>query len=777
MAEENEEIIVIEESDAAGVVLEEVNEINDSGTSKKIVIIVAAVTIITLLALILFLMMRGSDEEEPSNFNEVTQELEKKPQEVVEPSQLEKMIVKANFLYSNQNKEEALALYQRIAQYSEAVSLYNLGVAQLKEKQYKHAIQSFKSAIEKGENRCVSAINAAVSALHLNDEKRFKYYIDLASAYLPYETDSPLYDYYYSLIHYYQGNYFELLSALNNPVSDEYHYRKKDLQAKVNILFDNHYDAITALETPYEDKDALTLGLLYANVGDLTLAKKYLSEAIMQNATPTRAQLALSYVYLKAGQMEEGGKLLRATTDMYPETVYEFFPITIFLKASLFDAAKAQENYRNEVISNPYFNYQKIFYFAPYKIFNASQAINYIRKGNANIYIDDISTAKEYLKKSSHTSNINQGIAQAIKKALSFHVRSANSQLLKLLKENPKHSILHYNLALTYAQMGNMPQAYKHFLRSYHLDANNYLSGIFAIMTAQIVKKDHKKLLSIINENLSKEPETEQFELYRTLIFISQNNILGANRWLDNDYEERPLYLMLNYIIGKNISKPSIMESASEKLCYQRPHDILPHLLYINAHFHALKTKAYAKSAQNYLKNQNFHFNDLYYGPFITRYAYTQMALITGYTYKLREQLQQKLEVTKDNPVDIMKGLALASIYDQSFENAYLLYNELIDTYKVRDTQTLYLGAVASIGAQHYPNAIALLELAKLKNPKYEEVRYALGLLYLQSKNNKGASTQFSRITNTGFQSQYFNFSIDTNKLLFEKQQAEKKQK
>lgn len=770
MAEENEEIIVIEESDAAGVTLEEVKEEQTTTSSKKLYIIIAAVVIVLIVIVLAFFLLHGSDEVKTDNFEVINEKLTQTKEVHVEPSQLEKMIAKANFLYTNENKDEALALYERIAQYSEAVSLYNLGVAQLKEKQYSEAITSFKGAIQKGENRCVSAINAAVCSLHLEDKNRFEYYIDLAEAYLPYEIDSPLYDYYYTLINYYKGNYFELFSSLNNPSSDEYTYRKKDLKAKVNALFNNYYEAITALETPYEDKDALTLGLLYANIGDLTLAKKYLGEAIMQSTQSVSAQLSLAYVYLKSGQIQEGAKLLQATTDMYPEEVYKKFPVNVFLKESLFDAAKAQKNYREDVIGNRFFNYQKLFYFAPYKIFNATQAINYIRKGNANIYIDDISTAKEYLKKSSHASNINQGIAQAIKKALSFHLRSANKQLLSLLKDNPKHSVLHYNLALTFAQMGNMQEAYKHFIRSYHLDANNYLSGVFSVMSAQLIQKDHKKLLAILKDNLAHEDESEQFELYRTLLFIAQDNILGANRWLDRDDEERPLYLMMNYVIGKKISKASVMEKASEKLCNQRPNDILPHLLYINGHFSQLKTKAYAKSALNYLKKQTFHFNDLYYGPFVTRYAYTQMALITGYTYKLRLQLQNKLEVTQENPVAIMKGLALASIYDKAFENAYLLYNELIDTYKIRDTQTLYLGAVASIGAGHHANAIALLELAKLKNKTFEEIRYALGLLYLESQNNHGAGIQFSKITHDGFHSQYFNFKINTDKLLYEKQ-------
>ena len=73
---------------------------------------------------------------------------------------------------------------------------------------------------------------------------------------------------------------------------------------------------------------------------------------------------------------------------MFPEEVYKYYPIRVHLKESLFDAKKAQKEYRRNIASSKNLNYQKIFYFSPYKVFNANQTISYIRKGNANIYID-----------------------------------------------------------------------------------------------------------------------------------------------------------------------------------------------------------------------------------------------------------------------------------------------------------------------------------------------------------------------------------------------------
>jgi len=776
--EEQEEIIIIDEADAAGVEHQKIVSTTEKSNNSLKLILTAAIGILTLLLAILIIIVLVQKTQTPEtqmDLQKLETKLKKKSETPVETGKIERMIAKANFLYSNGNKEEALKLYERIALYSKAISQYNLGVAQLKEGQYETALDTFKQAISNGENRCVSAINAAVCALHLNNQNSFDYYINLAQAYLPYESNSPLYSYYYTLINYYKGNYLEVLSALEHPTSEEYQNSKKLITARVQSLFGNYDKAISALEDSLNETSAFSLGLLYANIGDLTLARQYLRDAIVQNPDPLNEQLALAYVYLKSGLLEDGGKLLHTLTDKYGERVYQAYPVSVFLKSSLFEPEAAQKNYRSTILKKRSVHYQKIFYFAPYKVFNAKQTISYIRKGTANISIDDISAAKEYLQKSSRTSAINQGIAQAIKKSLSFRLRDANNQLKSLLNLHPKHSILHYDLALTYAQMGDMVNAHKYFLRSYHLDANNYLSGIFAYMTAQLTKTENTKMLSILKENLAEEDDSEHFELYRTLIHFSENNFVGSLQWLEQNHKERPLHLILNLLIAAQLDKTDIARNAAEKLSYLLPRDILPHLLYIDTHFNELSGKSYASSVLSYLKQQKLIYDDLYFGPFITRFLYIQTTLMIGKLYPLRMQLKDKLETTTENPQDIMNALALASIYDEEFEEAYTYYNQVIDEYKIQDPLTLFLGAIASTGSSHHANAIGLLELSKLKNANFSESRYALGLLYLQAKNNQGAAIQFQHIGNSGFISEYFNFMIDTNALLFQKQHPQSK--
>ena len=769
MAEAEEEIIIIEDSEAIedSHGSDDAIEVDESSKKKKIIIFGGLAFILLIIIVVTTLLLLKDDSKEADiNMDFLDEKLDKSSVKAVEPSKLENMIAKANYLYANGSKDKALSLYARIAQYSEAISEYNLGVAQLKNKQYTLALKTFSKAIQNDEKRCVSAINAAVCSLHVEDKESFKYYIDLAYAYLPYEINSPLYSYYNSLISYYNRDYLSALNSLKNSTSNEYPLVQKDLSAKINALYGNDYAAIEVMENNYDDYDDFSLGLLYARVGDFTLAQSHFDEAIIKNNQALRAQIALSLINIKSGHLTRAASQLKNATDMYPKEIYTYYPLRVKLNEGLFDTQKAQHLYRTKILNSKNTIYQKIFAFSPYKIFNANQTISYIRKGNANIYIDNIASAKEYLHTSSSSSNVNIGITKAIRKALNLKIREANEDLQKLIKIQPKHSILQYNLALTYAQMGNLKKANEHFLRSYYLDAKNYLSGIYAVMTSQLINKDSVKLKSILMEAITNEDESEEMELYKTLLFISQNNYISAIDWLDKDYKPRPLYLVLNTLIALKLNKLDIAKSSSNKLTLILPNEILPRLMYIDAHFSELSPKKYAMKVLNYLKKQNFTFNDLYYGPYITRFLYIKENLIIGKLYFLRQQLKDVLESTNKNTYEIESSLALASLFDKHFEESYTLYNHLIDELKIQDAYTLFLGAVASTAAEHHENAIALLELSKLKNGNFYESRYALALLYMEIKNNEGAAIQLSKIDKDGFISNYFDFEINTNELL-----------
>lgn len=774
----DEEIIIIEDADAANegdTSKSGAPEEDSSSWSKKKILLLSAIAgvVVTLLMVGVYFLFKKPPKELYTTTTQDIQQNQKEAQEPIEPSKIENMIAKADYLYSTGSKNEALMLYEQIAHFSEAVSAYNLGVAQMKEEQYATALTSFARAIQNNEKRCVSAINAAVCSLHLQDMQNFRYYIDLAYAYLPHERQSPLYSYYYTLINYYNQNYLEALSALSNPTTNEYAAVQNALAAKIHALYGNDNKAIENLTqdpTLHKHSD-FSLGTLFARVGDLEAAKRYFQNAIKKGVEPMRAQLALGYINLKSGDVQEAAKEIENVTDLFKEEVYKPYPLKVKLKETLFHPKEAQKYYREFLSSSTPVNYQKIFYFSPYKIFNANQTISYIRKGTATIFIDNIESAKEYLEKGVATSSVNFGIAQAIKKALSFKLREANEMFQKLVEVQPKHAALHYNLGLTYAQMGNFVDAHKHFLRSYNLDAKNYISGIYAAMCAQLIDKESAKLLSIIKEEIGNEESSEEIDLCRTLLFLTEENYLLAATWLEKEYQQRPLYLALNIIIALKRQDMEAAQKSANKLTILLPHEILAHMMHIDAFLPFVKEEEYALEVLNYLKTKEFTFEDLYYGAHITRYLFIQQNLITGKLYFLREQLQDALASTTSQTTELTSALALASLYDGAFEESYTLYNTLIDDLKVRDSQTLFLGATASIAANHHENAIALLELSKMKDGNFFESRYALGLLYMEAKNNEAAAIQFSRIEKKRFHSEYFDFTIDTDKVMFERNQ------
>lgn len=766
MAELEEEIVIIEEEEAAGLESPLDDRFQDTQTSspgsKKRLLYIALALFSVLLVLVLVLALSSSDKA-PAYQQEISISEDQTTDEATEkisPSELENMIKRANLLYEQGHKEDALKLYEKIANYSESISYYNLGVAQLKDKQYEEAIQHFELAIRNNQNLCVSALNAAVAALELGDEKRFNHYINQAHAYLPKEAASPMYSYYVSLINFYRENYLEALSALTHRSSSYYSQTQDQLRAKISTLFSSYNEAIADLEKDYQDENALSLGLLYANLGDLILAKKYLRSAIQQGIQPSKSQLALALVNLKAGQVHSAANLIDTITGMYPDEIYTHYPIQTFLKRSLFDVNLAQKNFHENIIHNRNTIYQILFYFAPFKIFNANKSISYIRKGNANIAIDNISSAERSLNEGATLSNVNFNIAQSIQLALQFQLNEANQRLKEMLKLYPRHAIVHYNLALTHAQLGEIALAHKHFEQSYHLDAKNYLAGVFAIMTSQIINQEHEKFNQIIKENLAFEPRNEEFDFYRALIHFKESNFPATFSWMEKSKKETPLYLAFDALIAMSMDRKELAQKYSQKLTRMLPNDILPHLLYIDTHYAGLENKLFARKALTHLKRQNFNMDDYYYGPFITKYLYTQYKQITGSLYPLREQLQKRLISEKTNLVSVLQSLALVNIYTQNFEEAYTLYNELIDQHKQQDSHTLFLAAIAATGAKHPANAIALLELAKRKNPNHKESRYALGLLYLQTQNNPGAVISFRHIQESDFQSQYFNFKI-----------------
>ena len=764
---EEESFALIEEERTDEITPSEVVPLNQNkkrSPAKKrlLILLIAGVILLIGIMVALLLILNAKDTVSQTPIIKEKEEEKILQKEQFSPSKLDSMIKKAHLLYEQGNKEEALKIYEKIATFNEAISYYNIGVAKLKEKNFSEALEAFKKAIQNKEHRCISAINAAVCALELKDDTLFTYYIDLAFSYLPEESNAPLYSYYVGLVHYYKNFYYEALSAIRHPSMEFYKEDQTYLASKILASLNQNTLAIDTLEGIKTEGDHFTLGLLYAKKGDFITAKHYLQRAIHAEPHNAKVKIALSMVENKLGNLGNTASLLGEVykindTNAQTKPIYNIHTI---LKPSLFDVQNAQKEFEKELFFTQENIYGLLFYYAPYKVFDAKQTIDYIRKGSMNIFIDEIGPALSYLKASSTISKVNIAISKGIKQALNAHVYEANTIFAHMVEEYKNHSILHYNLALTYAQIGDYAAAYKNFSKSYHLDNNNYLAGVFAIMSGHLINRDVAKLLEDVKESIHKNPALEKENLYLSLLYLTDKNEFSLTRWLEMEKEDSPLSLVLNIIASQKLSNERMYERSTQKLQALLPKDIMANIIAFNAKHHKKAIKSYAKEIQMEFNKLPLEYDAFYYGPKMVKEQYIKLLQIGGLLHQKRDSVRAQMEKEQEDIPAMMQTLAFMEIYTNRFEEAFTLYNKLIDDYHKKDTYTIFLASVAAIGAGHNENAIALLELSKLTDPANMESRYALGLLYQEIGNFEAASVQYRSIGNSGFISRYFSFNI-----------------
>lgn len=331
---------------------------------------------------------------------------------------------------------------------------------------------------------------------------------------------------------------------------------------------------------------------------------------------------------------------------------------------------------------------------------------------------------------------------------------------MNAVKTYPQHSVLHYNLGLTYAQLGNYTLANKHFTTSYRLNPRNYLGGAFALMSGDLLNNPMENFIKDIKETLEGDDTLEENNPYIALIHLVENNIVSTVRWMEHEKEPTPFNLIFDTIIARLSNNPNAYIQHAQALQESLKEDLVANILGFHATYGENHIKDYARAIQIEFRKLNVDMNAFYYGPKVVKEQYVKLLQIGGLLYHERENLMKKVLTETRNLPQMMATLAYISLYTNHFEQAYTLYNQLIDEHEMQDSRTIFLGAVASIGANHPENAIALLELSKLIDGNNIESRYALGLLYLEVKNYKGATIQFNNIGDSGFTSKYFSFKI-----------------
>ncbi|HBK1651577.1 TPA: tetratricopeptide repeat protein [Campylobacter coli] len=670
------------------------------------------------------------------------------------------MIQKANALYLKGEVEQALKVYEQIAVYNESLSNYNLGVSQMNEGKFDEAFDSFKKAIVNGENQSVAAINAAVCALKLNDKEKFKYYIDLAQVYLPKEGKSKLYNYYLALINYYKGYYPEALQMLQRVNSEPYTDVAKYLSAKIYAKMDFDAKSVQQLNTQGSFEPSLSLGLLYARMGEYDKAKIALNTAMKIERDFNQSLSALTLVDIKTGDFQDMLLRLQDTyrNDEDKYKILDRYKIKVRLNKELFNIAIAQRNFSNDILKKQKDQFDLLFYFAPYQVFDSKQASLYIKKANITNFVDDSSDGQSYLARSQALSSTNVKISNIINDALNQKLRLANKEFQALLEDYPEHSILQYNLALTYAQMQNYELAYKHFSSSYHLNPKNYLAGAFAMFCGKLSDNDTTKLYHEILDNIAADSNFKA-NMQKNMLFLANGDYISMLPYLDENGQKTPLNLIFETIIAKNNNLNNQVDVRIAKLRSELPQDIVANILYFNSLNSNLNIKEYAQNAQIHFKNLQVDYRSVFGGSNIARELYVNLMHIAGLLNLERQKFKTLINTSKVKDEGMIQTLAYLDIFAQQYEESYALYNTLIDEYGAKDSRTLFLASVAAVGANNPNSAIALLQLSKLTDKNNKESKVALGLLYQEVGNYEAAMTQYRTLPND-FKSEFFTFDI-----------------
>lgn len=676
-----------------------------------------------------------------------------------EMTKIDGMIQKANALYLRGEREQALRIYEQIAVYSESLSNYNLGVAKMNQRNYKDALESFKKAIESNENQTVAAINAAVCSLYLNDRAKFEYYLDLAYVYLPNEGNSQLFNYYLSLINYYKGYYPEALQMLQKTDNEIYADNAKYLSAKIYAKMGLNSRALENLQQQGSYESSLPMGLLYARVGDYAKATAALERAMKIDKERNASIAALNLIDLKVGNYQS----MLYRTNVYfageENLILDKHKIKVRLKKELADIQMAQKNFVKDFMQGKKAQANLLFYYAPYQVFDAKQAANYINKANVSNYIQKQQNNVALLNASSTLSSVNVKLAKIISNAINNELHSANADFKALLNSYKEHSILHYNLALSYAQLQKFDLAYKHFSSSYHLDPKNYAAGAFAVLAASLCNIDTTRFIGEINENINADPNFNGL-IYQSIISFANGDYLAMMPFLDTDTQDTPFHLIVKILIAKNNGLHNQNDTLTAKLQSLLSDDLLTNILFFNSRNSNLNIKEYSQNAQLYFKEMKIDYAKLASGANVIMDNYILLMRICGLLNQEREKIKQVLIVSAGkNEVGLSRVLAYMNIYAGLFEEAYGLYDILINDYKIKDSRIYFLAAVAAVGAGNPNAAIALLELSKLEDASNQESTLALALLYHEVQNYEPALFQYGRLTDK-FQSEFFTFEL-----------------
>ncbi len=744
-----------------------------------ILLVIASVVVVLLVVIIVFSIKAKPKQATPPT----PQTLETYPQSdeiqkltditLPEPSynpktatNIDNLIIKGNLLYQQGQRQEAFDVFKKISSFSQSIATYNLGTIQLTHNAYEDAISSYADSIQTGQNISTSAINAAVSSYKLGRFDLYHYYLKIANENLPDSVQEPYYSYAYALLEYYRGHYFETLSPLLNPNSKEFNHQNMRLAAYIFTLFGDDLNALACLQQASSIDDYKSIGLLYARLADYHEAKTYLSKYLQTNRYDMESMMATQIIDLKLGNFSLAATTLEniAGSEKYFAIAKKTYPIKIMINPELFDVSLAQKNFwERDFENNDKIGYKSLFYFAPYKVFDAKRTLQEVSRGT-NLRQINIYEGKNVLLRSATTSKIDKIIIDALVRLESKDLRYGLKTLQDAINNNPNHAILYYNLGLIYAQLGYYDEAYTHFVRAYYLDQSDYLAGALAVISGRFSHKNTDRILSdVVNAFQNNGSNGTQMDFIHDLLAYVNDNRIENNDWIKQAKIKEPIFYALGFAYALRNKQKQEMIQNIDGLRAIYPKDIVVNILYMLASNFGENLQESAMTTYNILKSNELDLRPIYYGGAFPRELYVYSGFISGFLQDQARITQDYLIAQESNTNGILQTLGLIYIYQQEFQKAYAIYNTLLDNLKENDGQTRFLAAVSAIGAENYGDAALLLQLTKMETPSIYEARYGLGLLYQSAGNFKAAASNYRFILPKNFRSEFFDFQIDAN--------------
>ena len=588
-----------------------------------------------------------------------------------------------------ESQPEIIFQFDKLKKSQENFSLqvdFNKAVLLLSKNEYKKSIEIFETTAKI--LQVPSYLNIGIAYYKLNS-------IDNAIVYLNkiYENDLNANDHTFSYIsscyYLYQiskdNKYLDTIIKVTNKYKNLSEHSKRMLADTYIILkeYEKSLKVLESMEFALDLKKAL-LHLKLKNYKEANLFLKRAKESTVNPNTLNKVLWLSVFTDLKSNNLEQ----LKENLDLVSKNSRTFkanleLPLEIYFNKNKY----TPKEYLNSVVNlEAERKVDFVYYFAPF-IFSDTQEVIYdSAKGFLFNSDDSINALSEMVEYNAKFLDIvrDDPILRVVK-------------LKKLLTKDTK-SYVYYNLALSYAQINDLHNAYKFFEKAYKLNPGNKLYASMSLITAENLRikvkdkdyiedtiKSDKGLYSYFGKELYKlfinptYKTSYKFISYENTIFFKAISFLQSlnkgdslsNHPLLSEYHKDPLIYLLRLVQREN--------SESDFTYYSRLQDNIPLIL-----------------------NNNF-----LEGPLIVTKYYVDILKGLGLFSKA------DFKMTSKHSPSYLRTKALTDLHSNSSDETIKILEYLQKEYKLEDKYSMYLMVAALLESGRYNDASVQISLIK----------------------------------------------------------------